>query len=284
MRIGAIIQARVSSTRLPGKVLKELPYGSGITVLGQVVRRLKKCKMLSYVIVATTVEKEDDRLVDIAQKEGAKHFRGSRDDVLSRYYSASKENHLDVIVRISSDCPCIDPGVVDMVIEKHIAARADYTSNSLVKTFPHGLDTEVLNFDTLEKAHFEATQTFEREHVCPYIYKSNPKAFKISEVQATEELYGPDIRLTLDTKEDYALLCAVFDYLYGENEFFSTTEIIKLFRAKPWLKMINNNTVQKKIFDTLEQEIEEGIRILDFNDLKKASSFFMTHFTTSSRL
>ncbi len=277
MRIAAIIQARVSSRRLPGKVLRELPYGSGITVLEQIIRRLKRCKKLNGVIVATTAEKDDDELVSIAQRGGAKHFRGTKEDVLSRYYSASKENGLDILVRITGDCPCIDPEVVDLVIEKHLAAKTDFTSNILNRTFPHGLDTEVLNFDTLEKAHLQAKQAFEREHVCPYIYKSNPQMFKISSVEAPEILHAPDIRVTLDTEQDYALLCAVFDYLYPENEFFDTKDIIKLFRGKPWLKTINRNVAHKKTFDSLQPEIEEAVRILDLQELNRAKVLLMNH-------
>jgi spore coat polysaccharide biosynthesis protein SpsF len=277
MRIAAVIQARVSSTRLPGKVLKELPYGSGITVLEQVIRRVKRCKKLSDVIVATTTEKEDDELVSIAQREEAKHFRGSKEDVLSRYYFASKENDLEILIRITSDCPCIDAEVVDSVIEKHMATKADFTSNTLVKTFPHGLDTEVLNFDALEKAHFEAKQTFEREHVCPYIYKSNPQMFKISAVEAPQRLRAPDIKITLDTEQDYALLCTVFDYLYPENEFFDTEDIIKLFHNKPWLKMINKKVIQKKMFDSLEDELAEAVHLLDLQELKRAKEILTRH-------
>jgi len=277
MRIAAVIQAKVSSSRLPRKVLKELPYGSGITVLEQVIRRVKRCKKLSGVIVATTTEKEDDELVSVAQRGGAKHFRGSKEDVLSRYYSASKENDLDIIVRITSDCPCIDPEIVDSVVEKHLSTEADFTSNILNRTFPYGLDTEVLNFDTLEKAHLQAKQAFEREHVCPYIYKSNPQMFKISSVEAPERLHAPDIRITLDTEQDYALLCAVFDYLYSENEFFGTEDIIKLFRGKPWLKTINKNVAHKKIFNSLQPELKEAIRILDLQGLNRAKELLMNH-------
>ncbi len=277
MRIAAVIQARVSSRRLPGKALRELPYGSGITVLEQVIRRLKRCKKLNGVIVATTTEKEDDELVSIAQRGGAKHFRGSKEDVLSRYYSASKENGLEILVRITGDCPCIDPEVVDLVIEKHLAAKADFTSNTLNRTFPYGLYTAVLNFDTLEKVHLQAKQAFEREHVCPYIYKSNPQMFKISSVEAPERLHAPDIRITLDTEQDYALLCAVFGYLYPENEFFNTEDIIKLFHCKPWLKTINKNVAHKKIFDSLQPELEEAIRILDLQELNRAKELLMNH-------
>ena len=263
---------------MPQKVLRTLPYGGDITVLGQVIRRLKKCQRLNGIVVATTTDKEDAEIVAIAEEEQAKCFRGSREDVLARYYWAAKENGASVVVRITSDCPCIDPQIVDQVIDTHLSTQADYTSNILTRTFPHGLDTAVLGFRALEKAHLEAKQSFEREHVCPYIYKSNPQMFKISSVEAPKRLHGPDIRITLDTEQDYALLCVVFDYLYPENEFFGTEDIIKLFDDKPWLKIINKNVIQKKIFDSLQPELEEAIRILDLQDLKKARNILKRYF------
>lgn len=277
MKIGAIIQARTSSSRLPKKVLKELPYGSGITVLQQIIKRLKKSIKINEFIVATTKKKEDEEIVKIAKKEDVKYFIGREEDVLERYYFSARENNLDIIVRITSDCPCIDSEIVDLVIEEHIRNNADYTSNSLIRTFPHGLDIEVLNFDALKKAHYEARQDFEREHVCPFIYRTKPDLFKIYVVKAPEELNAPDIRITLDTEEDYALLCAVFDYLYPENEFFNTKDIIDLFKKKPWLKLINHKIMHKKIFCTLEEEIKELIRLLDLLDLKRAKKFLEAH-------
>jgi spore coat polysaccharide biosynthesis protein SpsF len=167
--IGAIIQARISSTRLPGKILKELPYGSGIIVLEQVVNRLKKSKKLNDIIIATTTEKIDDEITTIAKKEEVKFFKGSKENVLSRYYLTAKENNLDIIVRVTSDCPCIDADITDLTIDDHINKMADYTTNSLVRTYPHGLDVEVFNFDALEKSYKNATKDYEKEHVTPYI-------------------------------------------------------------------------------------------------------------------
>jgi spore coat polysaccharide biosynthesis protein SpsF len=269
MKIGAVIQARTSSTRLPSKVLKELPFNSGITVLQQVVRRLKKSNKINEIIIATTTGDEDSEIVERADIERVRWFRGSRDDVLSRYYLTAKENKLDVIVRITSDCPCIDPEVVDLVVTEHIKANADYTSNQLIRTFPHGLDTEVLTFEALEKAYREAANDFEREHVCPYIYKTKADLFKIIVVEAPSGLHAPDIRITLDTEDDYALLCAVFDYLHHGNEMFKTKDIINLFQEKPWLKLINKKVMQKRICDTFEEEMEEAFKILDLQDLKR---------------
>lgn len=273
MKIGAIVQARTSSTRLHGKVLKELPYCSGITVLQQVIRRLKKSNKIGEIIIATTTDEEDRAIVKVADAEAVKWFRGSKEDVLSRYYLAAKENRIDVIVRITSDCPCIDPDIINIVIDKHVETNADYTSNRLLRTFPHGLDTEVLSFNALAKAHYEAKNDFEREHVCPYIYMTKPDMFRVVGVEASSELYAPDIRITLDTEEDYALLCAIFDYLYTENEIFRAKEIISLFNEKPWLKLINQKIVQKKIFETFEGELKEAVRILDLQDMKRVRNF-----------
>ena len=270
--IGAIIQARTSSTRLPGKVLLELPYGSGITVLQQVIRRLKQSKKIDTIVVATTEDKADDAIVDIASRESVSSFRGSKENVLERYYLAAKSFGLETIVRITSDCPCIDASIVDSLINQHLDANADYTSNSLTRSYPHGVDTEVLSFATLATAYEGATQDFEKEHVCPFIYKSNPHRFKILSVIAPEELQSQDIRITLDTQEDYALLCAIFDYLYNTKNIFDCYDVVSLFNQKQWLSLINKKIVQKKVFDSMEDEMREAVRILELQDLKRAGN------------
>ena len=258
-------------------MLKELPYASGITVLQQVIRRLKKSEKLDNIIIATTIDSEDDEIIRIAEKEQVGYFRGSKDDVLSRYYLAAEQNNIDHIVRVTSDCPCIDPKIVDAIIEKHLGTNSDFTSNVLHRTFPHGLDTEVISFETLRKVHLEAKQAFEREHVCPYIYKTNPKAFKICGFESSEKFFAPQIRITIDTETDYALLCAVFDFLYFDNEYFDTEDIITLFQRKPWLNFINRRVVHKAMFGSLEQELKEAVRILELQELAKAKDFLMRH-------
>lgn len=281
-KTGAVIQARTTSTRLPGKVLKELPFASGITVLEQVIRRVKKSKRISQIIVATTEEPIDEAILAIAKKAGVTYFRGSKEDVLSRYYLAARENNLQAVVRVTSDCPCVDHNILDMLIDVHSAAGADYTTNSSTETFPHGSDAEIISFSALEKAHKEANLAFEREHVCPYIYRTHPEMFKIKLIEAQGKLRRHEIRITLDTPEDYALLCCVFDELYRKNEFFLTEEIIDLFDRKPWLPLINNKIIQKKIFDTLSEEVRESIAILGLQDLKRASAFLKDAFEKNS--
>lgn len=272
MRIGAIIQARVSSTRLPGKILKELPSGSGITVLEHVIRRLKRSKKLDDIIIATTFEPGSGRIVKVAKKEKVKFFKGDTKNVLSRYYLAAKKNGLDLIVRITSDCPCCAPEVVDLIIEKHLAAKVDYTSNTLKRTYPLGLNAEVFSFDTLEKAYKMAKEDYDKEHVTPYIYR-NPSKFSIKQVKSPPSLNAPGIRITLDTQEDYALLCEVFNSLYYKNKHFTAYDIVHLFKEKPWLNLINGKVVQKKFYANLKSELKELAKISEVQGLKKAKGF-----------
>lgn len=269
-KIGAIIQARVSSTRLPAKALKKLPFNSDVTVLEQIIRRLKKSVQLNEIILATTTEKNDSSLVKIAAKEKIGCFRGSKEDVLSRYYLAAKEHNLDVIVRITGDCPCIDPEIMDSIIESHIKEKGDYASNTLERGYPHGLDVEVFNSGVLEKAHNKAKEKFEREHVTPYIYRN--AHYKLIKVKAPQHLHAPDIRITLDTEEDYALLCAVYDYLYDKDESFNTKQIIDLFQQKPWLRLINKKIRQKIICNSLEEEMTEAMKVLAQQDLLRVKN------------
>ena len=216
MKIGIIIQARMSSTRLPGKVLKYLPYGSNVTVLQQVIRRVKRSKLVDEVIIATTTDKEDNVIVKAARKECVKWFKGSKDDVLSRYFLCAKKNQLDVIIRITSDCPCVDSEIIDRVIAKHIKAKADYTSGVAGKIFSNGMDVEVFNISGLKNAFLNAKDPYDREHVTPYFYR-NPNLFKIFRVNLFKAKNATPIRITLDTKEDYCLLCAVYDFLYTKK-------------------------------------------------------------------
>ncbi len=270
MKIAAIIQARTSSTRLPKKVLKHLPYDLDITVLEQVIRRAKKSKNLDEIIIATTKDKEDEEIVNIAKKEDVKWFRGSKENVLERYYLAAKENSIDIVVRITSDCPCIDYNIIDEIVAKHIKEDADYTSNTIKRLYPHGVDVEVISFEALEEAYCRATKDFEKEHVCPYIHTTNRDRFKIVSLEAPKELMAPDIRITLDTIEDYALLCAVFDYLYYENPFFDTKDIVELFNKKPWLKLINKKVMQKKVYFSIEEELKDARKLLKMQELYNA--------------
>lgn len=272
-RVGAIVQARVSSTRLPGKVLLPLPYGSGISVCEHVIRRLKKVKNIDRIIIATTSNAVDNKIVNVANTESIACFRGSEQDVLSRFFEAAQEHQLDEIIRVTADNPCTDYALIDWVVQAHLRENNDYTAT---QQYPVGLNVEVLSFKALEIAHENTEKPEERRHVTPYVY-SHHDTFKISEKNAQKNCQHPGIRLTLDTEEDYALLCAVFDYLYFENKYFNVHDIINLFEGKPWLKLINKRVMQKKIFNSLEDELAEAVDVLDLQELKRAKELLARH-------
>lgn len=269
LKTGGIIQAKLGSTRLPDKVLLPLPCNSKTSVLEHIIRRTQKVQMIDEIIVATSNRKRDDVLESLSRKLRVKCFRGDEQNVLSRFFFAAKKSNLDVIVRLTGDNPCIDHNLINSIIEFHIKKRNDYTAT---KHYPLGLNVEVISFKAMETAFNEASNFFEKEHVTSYIYK-NPDTFKISFKEAPKKFYHPDIRITLDTEEDYALLCAVFDYLYPRNKFFATEDIIDLFKKKSWLKLINKKIMQKKIFSSLEEEIREAVRLCDLQDLKRAKEY-----------
>lgn len=243
MKIAAIIQARMTSTRLPGKVLMDI---SGKPMLWHIVERLKYSKKIGEVILAIPDTKQNDFLEKFAEDNDLKYFRGSEEDVLSRYYEAAKKFRTDVIVRITSDCPLVDPEIVDMIIEKHLNSDADYTSNTIKRTFPRGLDTEVFDFNILEKTRKNAKENYQREHVTPYIYE-NPNEFKLQSVEVKGKFEKPNLRLTVDTKEDLILIRRVYEYLYKPKDIFYIGDIINLFNKYPQLSLINKNIKQKKL-------------------------------------
>jgi len=232
-KIGAIIQARMGSTRLPGKVLMDI---EGKPMLWHVVNRLKLCQKLDDIVLAIPDTKENDVLAEFAQNNNIKYYRGDEQDVLSRYYKATKEFVGDTIVRITADCPLIDPQIVDSIIDSY---NGSYVSNVGERTFPRGLDTEVFSFLSLEKAHKEARQD-QREHVTTYI-RENEEVFN---VEARGKLRRPDLRLTVDTKEDLQLIRKIYQELYQDNVFY-TGEVIDLLDKRPELININKNIVQK---------------------------------------
>jgi spore coat polysaccharide biosynthesis protein SpsF len=171
----------------------------------------------------------------------------------------------------------MDPGIVDAVVRIHQERAFDYSSTSLKPTFPRGFDVEIVNFTALEEAFHNATSGFAREHVTPYIYKIHPEKFKIHSYEAEGKLRRPDLRITLDTEEDYALLCAIYDYLYDKNAVFDACDIVDLFEQKPWLKLINGKVMQKSSFENLEDEIREAAKILELQELKRAREILVSH-------
>jgi len=217
----AVVQARTGSTRLPGKIMKKV---NGITILEYVIKRLKLCKKLDKIIIATTDKKKDDIIEKFAIDNNIDYYRGSENDVLDRYMQTAKRYEIGNIVRITSDCPLIDPEIVDHIVEQHLKSKADFTSNVIRRTYPKGLDVEVIKYSALSKAHKEATKKYDREHVMPYIW-GNPNKFKLLNIQAPPNLTRPDIRITLDTQEDFNIIEKVLKHFKELN--FKTEEVIK---------------------------------------------------------
>ena len=230
-KVVAIIQARMGSTRLPGKIMKNL---CGKTVLAHDIERVRQSKYIDEIVIATTKSKEDDIILKEVSKNGAKVYRGSENDVLSRYYEAAKESEAGVIVRITSDCPLIDPFIVDEVIKVYLSNKYDLVTNAGVclenRTYPRGLDVEVFSFDILKKAFQEAKEMYQREHVTPFIYENSKNIYYYK-----NDIDFSKYRWTLDTEEDYKLIEIIYKKLYKRKHNFYFNDILKLFDNMPEL-------------------------------------------------
>lgn len=223
--ITAIVQARFGSTRLPGKVMKDI---AGHPMLWHVVNRLSYSKLIDKIIVAIPDTKENDELADyVGQLAEVGYFRGSEDDVLTRYYGAAVAYGAKTIVRVTSDCPLIDPRYSDSIIQSHLNYKADFTRD---RGSPSGFDTEVFSFETLDRAYREATSKYDREHVCPYIYKTRPDLFKLNWVEANGKLNRPDLHLSVDTEQDLERIRFVYSK-FGDSLFY-IEDVIGLLGGK----------------------------------------------------
>lgn len=243
MKVVAIIQARMTSTRLPGKVLKEVMDKK---LLEYQLERVKCSKLIDEIIVATTINESDSPIVELCRQLDVAFYRGSEEDVLERYYEASKESNADVIVRLTSDCPLIDPEIIDLVINQYLSCDFDYVSNTQERTFPRGMDTEVFSANLLKIAYIHGTKEYEREHVTPYFYM-NKNQFTIGQVKSEHD--NSSFRLTVDTKEDLELITILLEKLYPINKNFDLAAILRLLRSNPSLTSINAHIEQKKLGD-----------------------------------
>jgi spore coat polysaccharide biosynthesis protein SpsF (cytidylyltransferase family) len=240
MKLAAIIQARTGSTRLPGKVLMDL---EGETVLSRVVRRAQRSALIHEVVIATTTSGGDDAIVKEGRRLGVSVFCGQEMDVLDRYWQASLASGAAVIVRITSDCPLIDPGLVDQTIHAYLDQQADYASNDSPPTYPRGLDVEVFSAPALKRTWKEADAPYQREHVTPYIYE-HPAIFRLASV--TSEIDYSYHRWTLDTAEDLEFLRAVYARFHG-RENFGWQEVLQLVEMEPALAAANAHVPQKHL-------------------------------------
>ncbi len=242
MKIVATIEARMGSSRLPGKILKNILDKPTLELL---VERVRKSKHIEQVVVATTVDPSDNITEENCRKIGIDCFRGSSEDVLNRVLQTAKAYQADLIVELTGDCPLLDPEIIDSVIEKYLSGSFDYVSNVLERTYPRGLDTQVFSTAVLEKVSQITQDPADRENVSLYIYE-NPEQFKLGNVKASSEHNRPDLRLTVDTVEDFKLISSIYNELYPKNKDFNLSDVIKLLNQKPELSKLNADVQQKK--------------------------------------
>lgn len=231
--IFAILQARVSSTRLPGKVLKPI---LGKPMLSHQIDRVLQSRRIDQLVIATSTDPSDDQLEILCRQTGVSCFRGSLNDVLDRFYLAAKTRRPQHVVRLTGDCPLIDPEIIDAVIDFYLAGSYDYASNAIQPTFPDGLDVEVFRFSTLKQAWKEAALPSQREHVTPFIHQQ-PDRYRIGHYCNAEDL--SHLRWTVDEPEDFKLITLIYETLYPANPDFTMQDILNLVDAKPELRTLN---------------------------------------------
>ena len=225
----AIVQARMSSSRLPGKVLRPL---TGSPMILRQIERLRRARRIDSLVVATSDDRSDDDLADVLAAAGVALFRGPLDDVLARYVGALDAfGPAEHVVRLTGDCPLADWTVIDAVIARHLETGADYTADTWGRrTFPKGLDADVVKSAVLRQAHAEATAPFDREHVLPFVY-GRPDRYRLQGL--TQEADEGEVRWTVDLPDDYAFVSAVYDALYPVEPAFSSDDVRRLVRSRP---------------------------------------------------
>ena len=251
MTTAIIVQARMTSTRLPGKVL--LPV-AGRPLLAYLLERLRRARKAHRIVIATTTNTNDEAIVDFCASEGVDCTRGSETDVLRRYFEAATRFQADTLVRITSDCPLIDPGLVDLAIDSYLqhAGDIDYLSNMVTPSWPYGFAVEVFSYQALAEANAEATQEAEREHVTPFIYW-RPERYRIQSLTT-----HPDTsqhRLTVDTPEDFELIKRIIETLYPNNPCFTLPDVLKLLDEHQDWQLINRH-IQQKLAQPAEKNDE----------------------------
>ncbi len=279
----AIVQARENSLRLPDKILKKI---NGISVLELLIYRISKCKKIDKIVIACTSLKKDKNIIEICKKLNIEYYIGSTQNVLSRYYKCSKKFKSDYILRITSDCPFIDPSIIDKMIDKIQFYKYDYVSNTLNPKFPDGLDAEIFNFKTLEYSYFNAKKSFDKEHVTPFM-KLNKK-FKKFSFEDNDDLSS--IRLTIDENKDLKMLKKTYKEL-KYNKDFKYKEIKKIFKKNPNFFNLNKSLVRdsgskmkksQKLWKRANDIIPDGNMLLSKRPQTFTNNKWPTYFKKSS--
>ena len=251
-KIVASIEARMTSNRLPGKVLMEAV--NGISMLEYMIERVKKSRLIDDIVIATTINKEDDGIIDLCNKLNVKYYRGSEEDVLLRVLETHEFIGSELIVELTGDCPLIDPIVIDKVIDKYLNNNYDYVSNTHIRSYPDGFDVEVFSLKLLKQISKITNNSYDREHVSPYLYRSGK--YTTSAIVAQPDEYWPELRVTLDDKGDYLLLKNIIEYFQSKHHTsYSVSDVVKYiknnstllelnkdarFKAAPFQKLANN--------------------------------------------
>jgi spore coat polysaccharide biosynthesis protein SpsF len=241
MKIVATIEARMTSTRLPGKVLLE---AGGKSMLRHLVDRLKTVPSISEIVLATTINNADNPLEAFAKDNDIKCYRGSEHDVMSRVIEAAASAEADIVVEITGDCPIIDPQIVEQTIRMFVGNNADYASNSIIRSYPDGMDTQVFRLGTLQRSAAMTNDPIDHEHVTLHMC-NNPDLFSQVHLIAPPDLHWPELGLTLDEPADYVLISQIIEFFELDNPLFTCLDVLRLLQQKPeWVK-INKSVLRK---------------------------------------
>jgi spore coat polysaccharide biosynthesis protein SpsF len=260
MRVGAIVESRMTSTRLPGKNLKAI---LGRPMLERLLERLKRCRLVDVVCVATSDQAPDDPLQQLAERAGVTCYRGSLDDVLGRTLSAAQSVRADVIVEISGDCPLIDPGIVDAAVRRYLRGNVDYLVNVLDRlTFPIGFDVQVFGVKLLDEVSRLTSDAYDRTHVTPYFYR-HAQSYRVVNLLAPERLDRPRYRLCVDYPEDLELVSAVYAALHPANPAFDAFDVVGFLDAHAELAALNTTRPDAFTFPTSSGGVRHEVLELD---------------------
>jgi spore coat polysaccharide biosynthesis protein SpsF len=241
MKIIATIEARMTSSRLPGKAL--LP-AAGMPMLEHLVRRLRAVPSIDGIVLATTVNPADDALIELADRLDITSFRGDEDDVMRRVIDAASSVNADLVVEITGDCPIIDPEIVEQTIRMFQAHQADYVSNAHLRSYPDGMDTQVFRLETLQRSAALTNDRLDREHVTLHI-RNHPELFTHVHLVAPPEIHWPELGLTLDERSDYELLKRIIEHFNAYKPLFSCLDVVRFLRQFPEFVEINKDVVRK---------------------------------------
>lgn len=244
------IEARMASTRLPGKIM--LPF-VGKPNLEMMIERLKRSRTVDRIVVATTTSPKDDAIVELCHSLRVSYYRGSEEDVLKRLVEAGKSVNADIVVETTSDCPVIDWRHIDYLVNLFFSGNYDYVSNIIERSFPRGFDVQIFPLFLLEKVEKNTKDYAYREHPTFYIY-THSEQFKLKNWKAKGKMFWPDLRVTLDTKEDYQVLSSVFNNLYPANPDFSAENVVEFLRNHPEIVRINSKIIQKNPYEELRHD------------------------------